>query len=149
MITLEVVQPEATQDPVEKLYQDLRARVHALRPAEELAPLDQAYQFARERHGGQKRVSGEPYMIHPLLVTGQLAEMHMDMVCLETGLLHDVVEDTSAKLEDVRKIFGEDVARCVDGVTKLSKLNLASREERQAESVRKMLLAMVEDLRVI
>ena len=88
-------------------------------------------------------------MIHPLLVTRQLAEMNMDMVCLQTGLLHDVVEDTSAKLDDIRKTFGEEVARCVDGVTKLSKLNLASREERQAESVRKMLLAMVNDLRVI
>src|SRR5580658_8539005 len=88
-------------------------------------------------------------MIHPLLVTRQLADMNMDMVCLQTGLLHDVVEDTSAKLEDVRKGFGDEVARCVDGVTKLSKLKLASREERQAESVRKMLLAMVGDLRVI
>ena len=88
-------------------------------------------------------------MIHPLLVTRQLADMNMDMVCLETGLLHDVVEDTGAKFEDVRKNFGEEVARCVDGVTKLSKLKLASREERQAESVRKMLLAMVDDIRVI
>jgi len=75
--------------------------------------------------------------------------MNMDSVCLQTGLLHDVVEDTSAKLEDIRKAFGPEVAACVDGVTKLSKLNLASREVRQAESVRKMLLAMVNDLRVI
>jgi GTP pyrophosphokinase len=88
-------------------------------------------------------------MIHPLLVTRQLAEMNMDMVCLQTGVLHDVVEDTAATLEEVRKEFGEEVARCVDGVTKLSKLDLASREERQAESVRKMLLAMVNDIRVI
>jgi len=77
-------------------------------------------------------------MTHPLLVTRQLADMNMDMVCLQTGLLHDVVEDTSATLEEVRKEFGDEVARCVDGVTKLSKLDLASREERQAESVRKM-----------
>src|ERR1700675_2267596 len=75
--------------------------------------------------------------------------MHMDLVCLETGLLHDVVEDTTATLAEVKKEFGDDVARVVDGVTKLSKLNLASREERQAESVRKMLLAMVNDIRVI
>ena len=88
-------------------------------------------------------------MLHPLLVTRQLADMHMDMVALETGLLHDVVEDTSATVEEIKKNFGEEVARCVDGVTKLSKLNLASREERQAESVRKMLLAMVNDIRVI
>jgi len=136
-------------DPVETLYNELRNRILELRPNEDLAPLDRAYRFAKERHGNQKRASGEPYMIHPLLVTRQLADMNMDMVCLETGLLHDVVEDTGAKLEDVRKNFGEDVARCVDGVTKLSKLKLASREERQAESVRKMLLAMVSDLRVI
>src|SRR5580765_5841278 len=75
--------------------------------------------------------------------------MHMDMVCLQTGLLHDVVEDTSATLDEVRAEFGDEVARCVDGVTKLSKLDLASREERQAESVRKMLLAIVNDIRVI
>ena len=136
-------------DPVETLYNELRNRILELRPKEDLAPLDRAFRFAKERHGNQKRESGEPYMVHPLLVTRQLADMHMDMVCLETGLLHDVVEDTSAKLEDVRKGFGDEVARCVDGVTKLSKLNLASREERQAESVRKMLLAMVDDLRVI
>src|SRR5579862_9338843 len=136
-------------DPVETLYQELKSRILALRPNEDLEPLDRAYRFARERHGNQKRESGESYMVHPLLVTRQLAGMNMDMVCLETGLLHDVVEDTSAKLEDIRKNFGEDVARCVDGVTKLSKLNLASREERQAESVRKMLLAMVNDLRVV
>jgi GTP diphosphokinase / guanosine-3',5'-bis(diphosphate) 3'-diphosphatase len=139
----------APSDPVETLYNELRARILELRPNEDLAPLERAFRFAKERHGNQKRESGEPYMIHPLLVTRQLADMNMDMVCLETGLLHDVVEDTSAKLEDVRKGFGEEVARCVDGVTKLSKLNLASREERQAESVRKMLLAMVSDLRVI
>ncbi len=136
-------------DPVETLYSELRNRVLELRPNEDLSPLDRAFGFAKERHGNQKRESGEPYMIHPLLVTRQLADMNMDMVCLQTGLLHDVVEDTSAKLEDVRKSFGDEVARCVDGVTKLSKLNLASREERQAESVRKMLLAMVDDLRVI
>src|SRR6266852_6269017 len=136
-------------DPVEHLYHELESRLGELRPNEDLAPLEKAFRFAAERHKGQERASGEPYMIHPLLVTRQLAEMHMDMTCLETGLLHDVVEDTSATLDEIRKNFGEDVARCVDGVTKLSKLNLASREERQAESVRKMLLAMVNDIRVI
>jgi guanosine-3',5'-bis(diphosphate) 3'-pyrophosphohydrolase len=144
--------PEVLAQPassVEDLYLDLRNLVHGLRPNEDLEPLERAYRFAADRHKEQKRFSGEPYMIHPLLVTRQLAEMNMDMVCLQTGLLHDVVEDTSAKVDDIRKTFGEEVARCVDGVTKLSKLNLASREERQAESVRKMLLAMVNDLRVI
>src|SRR5260370_11987588 len=88
-------------------------------------------------------------MVHPLLVTRQTGDMHMEMVAIETGLLHDVVKDTSATIEEIRKNSGAEVAACVDGVTKLSKLNLASREERQAESVRKMLLAMVNDIRVI
>jgi GTP diphosphokinase / guanosine-3',5'-bis(diphosphate) 3'-diphosphatase len=136
-------------DPVEQLYGELVSRLRELRPKEDLAPLEKAYRFGAERHLGQNRVSGEPYMIHPLLVTRQLADMNMDMVCLETGLLHDVVEDTTATIEEIRKNFGEEVARCVDGVTKLSKLDMASREERQAESVRKMLLAMVNDIRVI
>ena len=140
----------APSDPrVRQLFSELETRLRELRPQEDLAPLERAYRFAASRHEGQKRVSGEPYMVHPILVTRQLAEMQMDMTCLETGLLHDVVEDTSATLDEIRKNFGDEVARCVDGVTKLSKLNLASREERQAESVRKMLLAMVEDIRVI
>src|SRR5579872_3410252 len=145
--TPDTVSADATS--VEQLFQELQARVRELRPNEDLAPLEKAYKFAAERHEGQKRASGEPYMIHPLLVTRQLADMQMDMTCLETGLLHDVVEDTSATIEEIRRNFGDDVARVVDGVTKLGKLNLASREERQAESVRKMLLAMVNDIRVI
>jgi GTP pyrophosphokinase len=141
--------PAAPQRTVEELYQELVHRIHDARPDEDLSPLEKAFQFAADRHKNQKRSSGEPYMVHPLLVTRQLADMSMDMVCLQTGLLHDVVEDTTATLAEVRAQFGEEVARCVDGVTKLTKLDLASREERQAESVRKMLLAMVEDLRVI
>src|SRR5579871_3480468 len=150
----EVVVPAPSAEPtppdrVEQLFHQLEARVRELRPTEDLATLEKAYRFAAERHKDQKRFSGEPYMVHPLLVTRQLADMNMDLVCLETVLLHDVVEDTSATIDEIRKNFGDEVARCVDGVTKLSKLNLASREERQAESVRKMLLAMVNDIRVI
>jgi GTP pyrophosphokinase len=136
-------------DRVESLYQELAARVAEQRPADDLATLRRAFEFARDRHGTQKRASGDPYMIHPLLVARQLSDMHMDLTCVVTGLLHDVVEDTAATIADVKRAFGDDVARCVDGVTKLSKLNLASREERQAESVRKMLLAMVNDIRVV
>ena len=139
----------AVSDQVGPLYAELERRVHALRPKEDLTALRKAFDFAAARHLRQRRVSGEPFMVHPLMVTLQLADMHMDLVCLETGLLHDVVEDTTATLAEVKKEFGDDVARVVDGVTKLSKLNLASREERQAESVRKMLLAMVNDIRVI
>jgi GTP pyrophosphokinase len=142
-------QPSPAPDEVARLYGELEARILELRPNEDLAPLRKAFQFAADRHVGQKRVSGEPFMVHPLLVTRQLADMNMDMVCLQTGLLHDVVEDTTATIAQVKREFGDEVAGCVDGVTKLSKLNLASREERQAESVRKMLLAMVNDIRVI
>ena len=136
-------------DPVEQLYRELQAKIREYRPKDDLAPLDRAYQFARERHEGQMRDSGEPYMIHPLMVARILAEMRLDVVGMETGLLHDVVEDTSVTVEEVREKFGEEVARCVDGVTKLSKLDFFSAEDRQAESFRKMLLAMVEDIRVI
>ena len=82
---------------------NLESHVRELRPNEDLAALEKAFRFAADRHKGQKRVSGEPYMMHPLLVTRQLADMHMDMVCLETGLLHDVVEDTTATIEEIRK----------------------------------------------
>jgi len=139
----------AAAGQVEQLYSELVQKVRALRPTEELGSLEKAYHMATEAHKGQTRTSGEPYMMHPLQVTHILADMQMDLVCLETGLLHDTVEDTSVKLEDIKKEFGDEVARCVDGVTKLSKLNLYSREDRQAESVRKMLLAMVTDIRVI
>jgi len=134
---------------VEQLYSELVQKVHALRPNEDLSALEKAYRVAAEAHKSQIRESGEPYLIHPLQVTHILADMQMDLVCLETGLLHDTIEDTGVKLEDIRKEFGEEVARCVDGVTKLSKLHLYSREDRQAESVRKMLLAMVTDIRVV
>jgi GTP diphosphokinase / guanosine-3',5'-bis(diphosphate) 3'-diphosphatase len=135
--------------PVEQLYNELELKVRALRPNEDLAPLLEAFEFANKQHEGQFRDSGDPYMAHPLNVSLILADMQMDMVCLETGLLHDVVEDCLVTQEDISKRFGAEVARCVDGVTKLSKLSLNSREERQAESMRKMLLAMTTDIRVI
>ncbi len=131
------------------LYADLETKIREYRTKDDLAPLEKAYRFARQWHKGQTRSSGDPYMIHPLRVAHILADMRMDLVAMETGLLHDVVEDTSVTLEQVRKEFGEEVARCVDGVTKLAKLDFYSAEERQAESFRKMLLAMVEDIRVI
>jgi GTP pyrophosphokinase len=131
------------------LYRELEVKIHEYRPKEDLAPLEKAFRFARQWHEGQRRSSGEAYMVHPLKVTHILADMRMDIVSMETGLLHDVVEDTSVTLDQVRKEFGDEVARCVDGVTKLSKLDFYSAEDRQAESFRKMLLAMVEDIRVM
>jgi guanosine-3',5'-bis(diphosphate) 3'-pyrophosphohydrolase len=134
---------------VEQLYSELEQKIRALRPKDDLSQTEKAYRMAAEAHKNQLRQSGEPYMIHPLHVTLILADMQMDMVALITGLLHDTVEDTSLSLEQIKKEFGPEVAACVDGVTKLSKLKLYSREERQAENVRKMLLAMVNDIRVI
>ena len=134
---------------MEQLYAELVAKIREYRPKDDLTPLEKAFRFALKYHQGQSRSSGEPYMMHPLMVAHILADMRMDIVAMETGLLHDVVEDTSVTVEQVRKEFGEEVARCVDGVTKLSKLDFYSAEERQAESFRKMLLAMVEDIRVI
>jgi GTP pyrophosphokinase len=134
---------------VDQLYKELEAKFRATRPSEDSAPLGDAFAFAAQHHTGQLRDSGEPYLVHPLQVAHILADMQMDMVCLQTGLLHDVVEDTSVALDEIQKRFGPEVARCVDGVTKISKLNLHSREAREAESMRKMLLAMVTDIRVI
>ncbi|MBV9441549.1 MAG: bifunctional (p)ppGpp synthetase/guanosine-3',5'-bis(diphosphate) 3'-pyrophosphohydrolase [Acidobacteriaceae bacterium] len=130
-------------------YRSLEEKVRLLRPKDDLAPLERAYRYAADLHVNQKRKSGEPYISHPLAVAHILADMHMDLVSIQTGILHDVLEDTSARLEDVRERFGEDVARCLDGVTKLSKISLANRDDRQAESLRKMLLAMTGDIRVI
>jgi GTP diphosphokinase / guanosine-3',5'-bis(diphosphate) 3'-diphosphatase len=134
---------------LEKGYAALEATVRIRRPNDDLTLLRKAFELAAEKHADQRRDSGEPYMAHPLAVAQILAEMQMDLVCLETGLLHDTVEDTSATLDEIKRIFGEDVAKCVNGVTKLSKINLHNREARHSESVRKMLLAMVEDIRVI
>jgi GTP pyrophosphokinase len=134
---------------VEARYEALAKSFRALRPKESAERLYEAYRFAKERHAPQVRKSGEPYITHPIAVAQILAEMAMDSVCLETALLHDVVEDTGTPIDEVKRRFGPEVARCVDGVTKLGKVHLYSREERQAESVRKMLLAMVSDIRVI
>ncbi len=142
------VAPEADV-AVERLFTELEAKVREYRPKDDLAPLEKAYRFASAHHNRQLRDSGEPYMNHPLLVAHSLADMRMDIVCIETGLLHDVVEDTAVTLDEIRKDFGDEVAGCVDGVTKLGKLDFYSAEDRQAESFRKMLLAMVNDIRVI
>jgi guanosine-3',5'-bis(diphosphate) 3'-pyrophosphohydrolase len=145
----ETTPPPPLPDPVDQLYRELEAKIREYRPKDDLTALEKAFGFARQYHKGQIRDSGEPYMVHPVMVAHILADMRMDPIAMETGLLHDVVEDTSVTVDQVRREFGEDVARCVDGVTKLSKLDFFSAEERQAESFRKMLLAMVEDIRVI
>jgi guanosine-3',5'-bis(diphosphate) 3'-pyrophosphohydrolase len=108
-----------------------------------------AYLFSAQQHRGQIRKSGEPYLIHPLEVANIIAELKLDPICVVTGLLHDIVEDTNTPLSEIESMFGMEVAHLVNGLTKISKLKQASPEERQAQSIRKMLLAMVDDVRVI
>ena len=144
-----VLPPQPPAAPAELLYRELETKIREYRPKDDLAVLEKAFRFASKYHEGQTRDSGEPYMVHPVMVAHILADMRMDVVAMGTGLLHDVVEDTSVTVDQVRKEFGEEIARCVDGVTKLTKLDVFSAEDRQAESFRKMLLAMVEDIRVI
>ncbi len=130
-------------------FRDLLKTVGENRPNEDLELIQRAYDFSLEHHQGQTRASGEPYLIHPVEVAQVLAEMKLDSTAIAAGLLHDAVEDTPVTIEDIKKRFGEQVARIVEGVTKIEKINLASREERQAENVRKMVLAMVDDIRVV
>ncbi len=148
-VEVPAVEIPAARTDSQNQFDELIAAMREARPKDDLAPIEKAYQFASQYHSGQKRSSGEPYMSHPLAVARILAGMRMDVVSIETGLLHDIVEDTSVTTADIQKNFGDEVAKCVDGVTKLSKINFFSAEDRQAESYRKMLLAMVNDIRVI
>jgi GTP diphosphokinase / guanosine-3',5'-bis(diphosphate) 3'-diphosphatase len=144
------VAPAVTpQLPADPAFERLLATVREARPKDDLSGIEKAWQFAASNHAGQKRASGEPYLSHPLAVAQILAEMRMDPVTIQTGLLHDVVEDTAVSAAELRKIFGEEVAACVDGVTKLNKIDFNSAEDRQSENYRKLLLAMVKDIRVI
>src|SRR5215210_1779000 len=118
-------------------------------PQADLDLLRRAYFFSALHHKGQTRASGEPYLVHPLEVANILADMRLDEVSVATGLLHDVVEDTLVELDVIRTSFGEEIAHLVDGLTKLAQISNQSREEQQAENVRKMLLAMVDDVRVV
>ena len=111
--------------------------------------ITEAYRYADKAHEGQMRQSGDPYITHPIAVAQILLELGMDTETICAGLLHDVVEDTSTTLDDIKRLFGADVALMVDGVTKLTKLSYSTKEQRQAENVRKMLLAMAKDVRVI
>jgi guanosine-3',5'-bis(diphosphate) 3'-pyrophosphohydrolase len=130
-------------------FRDLTKAVSAYRPNDDLEIIRRAYDFSLQNHTGQSRASGEPYVVHPLEVAMILADMKMDANAIAAGLLHDCVEDTSVTIVDVRKEFGEQVAHLVEGVTKISKIDFATREERQAENLRKMMLAMVDDVRVV
>ena len=130
-------------------FEDLLGKVRAYSPEADLELLRRAYVFSALEHKGQVRHSGEPYLIHPLEVSDILADQRLDVVCVASGLLHDVVEDTLTTVDRIRELFGPDVAHIVEGVTKISAIPFSSSEERQAENFRKMLLAMVDDIRVI
>ena len=134
----------------EVLYQDLITEIKKYHPSSDLSDIEKAYKVAYKAHEGQKRKSGEPYIIHPLCVAIILAELELDKESIIAGLLHDVVEDTVMTSEDVEKEFGSEVALLVDGVTKLTQLNYEhDKIEVQAENLRKMFLAMAKDIRVI
>src|SRR6476620_10972420 len=130
-------------------FEDLVEKVRGNNPEADIELLRRAYVFSAFEHNGQVRHSGEPYLVHPVEVADLLADMKLDVVAIAAGLLHDIVEDTQTPIERIRELFGSDVAHVVEGVTKLGAISFSSSEERQAENFRKMLLAMVDDIRVI
>src|ERR1041384_5813032 len=130
-------------------FEDILDKVESYKPDFDEELLQKAYIFSAREHRGQIRSSGEPYLIHPLNVAHILTEMRLDETSIAVGLLHDLLEDTLTTKETLQQHFGDDVAELVDGVTKISRYAFVSREEQQAETFRKMLLAMVSDLRVV
>jgi guanosine-3',5'-bis(diphosphate) 3'-pyrophosphohydrolase len=128
---------------------DIIDKIYDYNPDADLGLIDRAYVFSAKVHEGQMRLSGEPYLSHPLEVAGILADMRLDVISVAAGLLHDVIEDTHATEEEIEEMFGAEAMRIVSGVTKLSTLPFASDQARQAENIRKMLLAMANDIRVI
>ena len=139
----------AARRAIDLRFVELMDKVRKNRPGDDLDLLRRAYDFAAEMHATQIRESGEPYLSHPLEVAHLLADMRLDVTTLCAALLHDVVEDTKIPLQEISDLFGADVAKLVEGTTKISRLDLLAPEARQAENVRKMLLAMVNDVRVV
>jgi GTP pyrophosphokinase len=141
--------PESGRDLLAGKFRELIDTVRINRPSDDTEIIRKAWDYCLEHHNGQLRASGEPYVLHPLEVAQVLAEMKLDSTAIAAGLLHDAVEDTPVTTEDISALFGEQVAHIVEGVTKIDKIQFANREDRQAENVRKMLLAMVSDVRVV
>ncbi|HZO81038.1 MAG TPA: bifunctional (p)ppGpp synthetase/guanosine-3',5'-bis(diphosphate) 3'-pyrophosphohydrolase [Candidatus Binataceae bacterium] len=129
--------------------EELIRQVQSYNPQADLSLIRRAYEYSARMHAEQKRESGEPYVTHPLNVALIIAQLRLDLPSIITGLLHDVVEDTIASLEEVRELFGPEVATLVDGVTKVSRITFSSRAEKQAENFRKMVIAMAHDIRVV
>jgi guanosine-3',5'-bis(diphosphate) 3'-pyrophosphohydrolase len=137
-------------DPlVKEAQQNLELRLLEYYPDVNMAKVREAVEFAATRHGDQRRSSGEPYIVHPIGVSAILAELHLDLDSVLTGILHDTVEDTDTTFSDLEQRFGKSVAELVDGVTKISRITFRTSEEKQAENFRKMVVAMAKDLRVI
>lgn len=136
-------------DKLPKTIEELLEKISAYFPSAELSLIRKAYDFSENAHQGQIRRSGEPYISHPLGVAAILADLHLDLATIATGLLHDTVEDTHATLEDIEREFGKPIAEIVDGVTKISKMSFRNTHEKQGENIRKMIVAMGKDVRVI
>ena len=134
---------------MEQMYQKLEDIIIGYNQSADLSAVRKAYEFAKDLHHNQVRLSGEPYIFHPLSVATILAQMEMDTDTIISALLHDTVEDTDCTSEDLVREFGESVAELVDGVTKLGRIPYSSQEEQQVENLRKMFLAMAKDIRVI
>src|SRR5919112_196635 len=129
--------------------EEIVEKVRRNHPQADLNLLRRAYLFSAREHKGQKRASGEAYLVHPLEVANILADMRLDAVSVSTGLLHDVVEDTLVDLDTIRNYFGDEITLLVDGLTKIAHISSLSKERQQAENVRKMVLAMITDVRVV
>src|SRR5690348_11453934 len=140
---------DRTERQLDSRLEELLAKLKKNRPAEDPWLVRRAYEIAAERHRGQLRKSGDPYLTHLLEVGHILADMRMDATTLAAALLHDVIEDTEFPISRIEARFGPETARLVEGVTKIGRLNMVAPETRQAENVRKMLLAMVNDVRVV
>src|SRR6187431_1301242 len=141
---------EKTQKPAAMMRQyDLIERVRLYNPNTDEALLDRAYVYAMKAHGEQKRASGDPYFSHPLEVAAILTDLKLDDATIAAALLHDTIEDTPTTRAEIDQIFGPDIGHLVEGLTKLKKLDLVSREAKQAENLRKLLLAIADDVRVL
>src|SRR5256712_11531726 len=130
-------------------FEDIQEKVEGYMKGADLDLLRRAYVFSAKEHKGQTRSPGEPYLTHPLSVAFILADLKLDLTCIVAGLLHDVLEDTLTTREVVEEHFGKDIAHVVEGLTKISRMTFNSKEQQQAESFRKMMLAMVDDIRVV
>src|SRR6201999_2997841 len=141
--------PAPPRKPQMMRQYDLIERVRAYNPEANEDLLNRAYVYAMRAHGEQKRASGDPYFSHPLQVAAILTDLKLDDATIAAALLHDTIEDTDATRAEIDKLFGQEIGHLVEGLTKLKKLDLVSKEAKQAENLRKLLLAIADDVRVL